>query len=359
MSFHMETQQISRNKEEEDFLFATQLATGSMFYMAMQVAVELDLFGIIQKAGPNVQISPRDIASQLPTKNPSAASMLDRILRLLASYSILKSTLVTHENGVVERLYGLTSVCRYFVPNEDGVSLSALMMTAQDNVFLDSWSHMKDAILEGGVPFEKAHGIMSLSTLEDNGVFNRAMFNHTKIVMKKILEIYKGFEDLKVVIDVAGGVGTTISLITSKYHSIKGINFDLPHVIDTAPSYPGVEHTGGCMFESVPNGDAIFMKCILHDWSDENCVKLLSNCYKALPEGGKVIVVEAIVPVAAENDIAARGSSQYDVVMMAQTTGGKERTEEEFQTLAMEAGFACIKKVCSVFNYWVIEFYKI
>ncbi|KAL5731691.1 hypothetical protein ACHQM5_004395 [Ranunculus cassubicifolius] len=362
MSIDMDTQKISRNEEEEDFLFASQLATGSMFYMAMQVAVELDLFGIIQKAGSNVQISPRDIASQLPTQNPNAASMLDRILRLLTSYSILTSSLITWETGLVERLYGLGSVCKYFVPNEDGFTISALMLLVQDKVLMDSWWHMKDAILEGGVPFNKAHGmhIFEYPGVDDrfNGVFNRAMFNHTSLVMKKILEIYKGFEDLTVVVDVAGGVGTTINLITSKYSTIKGINFDLPHVIEHAPSYPGVEHIGGSMFDSIPKGEAIFMKWILHDWSDENCVKLLKNCYKALPDDGKVIVVEGIVPVAAENDIAARALSLYDIAMMAQSPEGKERTEEEFETLAKEAGFACIKKVCSVFNFWVIEIYK-
>ncbi|KAL5731715.1 hypothetical protein ACHQM5_004417 [Ranunculus cassubicifolius] len=241
----IETQQNTRKDDEQDFLFATQLATGSMFYMAMQVAVELDLFAIIAKAGPDAQISPKDIASQLPTQNPDAATMLDRLLRLLTSYSILTSTLVTHESGLVERLYGLGSVCKYLVPNEDGVTISALMLLNQDKVFMDSWWHMKDAILEGGIPFNKAHGMHLFEYLgvDDklNGVFNRAMFDHTTLVMKKMLEIYKGFEGRKVVVDVAGGVGTTINLITSKYPTIKGINFDLPHVIEHCPSYAGMD----------------------------------------------------------------------------------------------------------------------
>lgn len=73
-----------------------------------------------------------------------------------------------------------------------------------------------------------------------NKVFNRAMMNHSTIVMKKVLECYKGFEEVKRVVDVGGGVGMSINMITSKYPHIKGINFDLPHVIQHAPSYPGI-----------------------------------------------------------------------------------------------------------------------
>lgn len=58
--------------------------------------------------------------------------------------------------------------------------------------------------------------------------------------MKKILECYKGFEDIKRLVDVGGGLGVNINLITSKYPHIQGINFDLPHVIQHAPSYAGM-----------------------------------------------------------------------------------------------------------------------
>ena len=73
-----------------------------------------------------------------------------------------------------------------------------------------------------------------------NQVFNTAMLNHTTIVIKQILESYKGFEQLRQLIDVGGGLGVTLNLITSKYPHIKGINFDLPHVIQHAPPYLGI-----------------------------------------------------------------------------------------------------------------------
>ncbi|KAK0583392.1 hypothetical protein LWI29_036440 [Acer saccharum] len=132
--------------------------------------------------------------------------------------------------------------------------------------FLDSWSQLKDAVLEGGIPFNRVHGMHAFEypglDPRFNQVFNKAMNNTTKVI-KNILEIYKGFENVKQLVDVGGGLGVTLEAIAAKYPNIKGINFDLPHVIQHAPHYPGVEHVGGDMFESVPKGDAIFMKWIL------------------------------------------------------------------------------------------------
>jgi len=69
------------------------------------------------------------------------------------------------------------------------------------------------------------------------------MSHHTTIVMKKVLQCYKGFKDVKRLVDVGGGLGMNINMITSKYTHIQGINFDLPHVIQHAPSYPGMTFT--------------------------------------------------------------------------------------------------------------------
>lgn len=85
---------------------------------------------------------------------------------------------------------------------------------------------------------------------------------------------------------------------------------------------------------------------------------MLKNCYKALPENGKVIVVEAIVADELETNISARVTSSIDIYMMTQNPGGKERTRHEFETLAKAAGFANVNFDCCVYNFWVMEFYK-
>ena len=125
--------------DEEANLFAMQLASASVLPMVLKSAIELDLLEVMAKAGPGAFLSPKEVASQLPTKNPDAPVMLDRILRLLASYSILTCSLRTLPDGKVERLYGLGPVCKFLTKNDDGVTLSALSLMNQDKVLMESW----------------------------------------------------------------------------------------------------------------------------------------------------------------------------------------------------------------------------
>ncbi|KAB1202984.1 Caffeic acid 3-O-methyltransferase [Morella rubra] len=334
-------------KEEEDsFSHAMQLANSLVLPMALQSAIELGVFDILAKAGPEAELSSSQIVAQMPNTNPEAPKMLDRILRMLASHSVFRCSVVADDSESFQRLYSLSPVSKHFVRDEDGISLGPFMALLQDKVFVDSWVYGTHAFMYPGLD------------PRFNQVFNRAMFNHTTMVIKKILESYKGFEQLEQLVDVGGGLGVTLNLVTSRYPHIKGINFDLPHVIQDAPPFPGVEHVGGDMFSSVPKGDAIFMKWILHDWSDEHCLKLLRNCYGAIRNDGKVIVLEAVLPVMPEISTSVKSTSQLDVLMMTQNPGGKERTREEFLTLATEAGFKGIRYECFVCNFWVMEFLK-
>ena len=102
---------------------------------------------------------------------------------------------------------------------------------------------MKDAVLEGGVPFRKNYGQCIFDYLGTDSrfykVFYDGMDHHSTIVMKKIMDIYQGFEGINTLVDVGGATGLTLSMIIAKYPSIKAINFDLPHIIRDAPTYPG------------------------------------------------------------------------------------------------------------------------
>ncbi|XP_061359203.1 cathecol O-methyltransferase 1-like [Gastrolobium bilobum] len=358
--------QAQELEDEESFSYAVQLGNSVVLPMALKSATDLGVFDVLQKAGSGANLSAKEIASQLSCENPQAPTMLDRLLALLASHSILKCSVLPVPDeknlGSFQRLYSMAPVAKFFAPDSDGFSLGPLLALLQDKIFLESWSQLKDAIREGGIPFNRVHGTHAFEypglDSRFNDVFNSAMINHTTLVMKKVLECYKGFDDIKRLVDVGGGLGININMITSKYPHIQGVNFDLPHVIELAPSYPGVEHVGGDMFASVPKGDAIFMKWILHDWSDEHCLKLLKNCYDAIPDDGKVIVVEAVLPIIPETNAAWKSVSQTDVLMMTQNPGGKERSEQEYMELATAAGFSGIRYECYVRTFWVMEFFK-
>nr|AIS92510.1 putative caffeic acid 3-O-methyltransferase [Epimedium sagittatum] len=358
----VENQIQQTNQDEEDCLYAIQLVSGSVMPMVMQAAMDLELFHIIAKAGEGAKLSPSEIASQLTTKNPEAAVMVDRILRLLVSYSVITASSTTYGDGKVERLYGLAPVCKYLLPDEHGVSLSSCLSLSTYPTELKTMAGLKDTVLEGGDTFTRINGCNMFSYFGQDpvlaGLFNRVMFDHTSIVMKRILAEYNGFQGLNLVVDVAGGVGTMSSLITTKYPAINCINFDLPPVIEHAPPYPRVKHVGGDMFASVPKGDAIFLKWILHNWSDENCVRLLKKCYEAIPAQGKVIVVDATIPDVPESSTGAKGICQLDLLMMVNCPGGRERTQKELECLAKQAGFNRVELACFACKNGVLEFYK-
>ncbi|XP_072077836.1 anthranilate N-methyltransferase-like [Arachis hypogaea] len=468
----LELLKLPQDEEEVDGFLFSQMAWSIVVPMALRTTIELGVFDIIAKEGEGAKLSAKDIVDDIGTKNPEAASMLDRVLRLLASHSLLSCSVVEDpqsSNNLHQRLYSLSPVSKYFLGDADGVSLGPSLWLHLDKVFTQSWNELKGAILEGGIPFNRAHGmhvfeyakidgrfnevfnkamhnsstllmkrildvykgfdhinklvdvgggvgatiklitskhphilginfdlphVIECASAYDDGmnelkgaileggipfnrahgmhvfeyakidgrfneVFNKAMHNSSTLLMKRILDVYKGFDHINKLVDVGGGVGATIKLITSKHPHILGINFDLPHVIECASAYDdGVEHVGGDMFESVPNGDAIFMKRILYDWGDEKCLKILKNCLKAIPNDGKVIVVETMVFIVPEPTSFAKNAFGNDVIMMTQMPGGIERTKQDFMELAHGSGFSGIRFVCCVSSVWVMEFYK-
>ncbi|XP_022747347.1 caffeic acid 3-O-methyltransferase-like [Durio zibethinus] len=338
MGSMLDDQNDITSNEEEEWYQAMQVATSAALPMVLKAAIDLDLLEIIAKAA-GCKLSPTEIASRLSTTNSDAPSIIDRILCVLASHSILTCDLATSKDGHVQRLFGLAPIGKYFLHNDDEMSIIPALTISADKRFYECWYHLKETTLEGGaIPFVKANGMHLFELAAKNDEirrnFNNLMGNLTAIVMKKILGIYKGFEGIKELVDVGGGLGTNLKLIVSQYPQLKGINFDLPHVIKDAPHFPGVDHVEGDMFIEVPRGEVIFIKWVLHDWDDDRCLKLLKNCYNALPEVGKVVVVESIAPELPMTDNVTKNTLTFDIFLLNVLDGAKERTEEEYKALA-------------------------
>nr|QTZ19620.1 caffeic acid 3-O-methyltransferase-like protein [Bixa orellana] len=100
------------------------------------------------------------------------------------------------------------------------------------------------------------------------------------------------------------------------------------------------------------------LQWILHDWGNDKCLTLLKNCFEALPEDGKVISVESVVPEFPSTDLVTQNVHKFDISMFQSIPGAKERTQEEFETLAKKAGFKSLRLVCRAHSYWVMELLK-
>ncbi|KAJ4874306.1 O-methyltransferase family protein [Raphanus sativus] len=352
------------DSEEMVALQAERMVYSLSFPMVFKAALELGVIDTLASVADGTWLSPSEIASRLPTKptNPEAPMLLDRMLRLLASHSVFKCRVV--ETGKTERVYAAEPVCKLFLKDSDGSgSLLSFFMLCQNHVIFKSLSHLKDVILEGKDAFVSAHGMRAFEYLGSDKqfaeMFNLAMSDFSTLVMKKILEVYKGFKDVDTLVDVGGGVGTVLGLVTSKYPHIKGINFDLASVVANAPRYPGVQHVAGDMLIEVPKGDAIFMKWVFHAWDDENCIKILKNCWSSLPEKGKVIVVEMVIPKELKSDDCSSNIGlTVDMFMLSLRGSGGVRTLSQYEALAYASGFRRCEFICRSFSFSLMEFHK-
>ena len=150
------------------------------------------------------------------------------------------------------------------------------------------------------------------------------------------------FSDVRTLADIGGGNGSLLSAVLRRYPQMRGILFDLGHVVGRARSTMqalGIDQRcsviEGNFFESVPMGaDAYLMRHIIHDWTDEQSVQILANCRKVITETGRLLLVEFDVPAANQASLGKDAD-----MMMLTFPGGMERTVEEYRTLFEQSGF--------------------
>ncbi|MDP6503556.1 MAG: methyltransferase, partial [Planctomycetota bacterium] len=169
------------------------------------------------------------------------------------------------------------------------------------------------------------------------GQLGRTMYNDAAIIDAM------DFSSMECVMDAGGGHGNFLMNILQANPHLKGILFDLPHVIEGAR--PRVQQANledrcelvaGSFFEALPKGaDACILKRIIHDWDDESSIAILKNCREAMGANGRVLIVETVIPKGNEPFFG----KLLDLHMMI-ITGGLERTEEEYRSLLGRAGLA-------------------
>jgi hypothetical protein len=201
-----------------------------------------------------------------------------------------------------------------------------------------------------------------LKNPEDGKIFEQAMTNITGSQIEAIMASYD-FSELSLVVDVGGGQGSLLISILKTYPELQGILFDTPTVIESFKSRLQTDSdtsnrckaVAGDFFESVPSGGAAYlMKFIIHDWDDENAIAILKRCYQAMPENSKLLLFETIIPPGNEPFFG----KFLDINMLVMTTGGRERTEAEYQTLLQASGFQLNRIISTPSPLSIIEAVK-
>ncbi|KAJ0444804.1 putative O-methyltransferase domain, plant methyltransferase dimerization [Helianthus annuus] len=319
--------------------------------MSLKCAVQLKIPDIINRHGSPMLLS--ELVKALGI-NKERTPFVYRLMRILihSGFFLKHSVSTTPGDNDEEGGEGyLLAPASRLLLKEDPLSLRSYLLAAMDPLMLDPWQHMSKWFQNDDVtPFYTTHGKMfwDMASQESklNQFFNEAMASDSRLVTSVILKHCGSvFEAIDSIVDVGGGTGTVVEAIAKAFPNIRCINFDLPHVVDGLVGTKNLSHVGGDMFEAIPKADAVFLKWILHDWSDEECMKILKRCREAIPSkenGGKLIIIDMVLKVdEGENDLL-KTQLFLDMRMMTLVTG-RERSEKEWAKLFFDAGFSDYK----------------
>jgi len=303
-----------------------QMMTGGMASQSIAVAAELGIADHLSKGAQT--------AEQLASATQVKSDKLFRLLRFLASLGIFQQ----HADST----WSSTPLADTLRSDRPGsMRAGARMMGRMSSVT----PHMLENVRSGRCAYNLAFGKPIFEDLaqkpEDAAVFDAAMNSFHGPETDAVLNAYS-YEGVSVLADIGGGLGGVMSATLQRYPAMRGILYDQAHVIERAEQ--SMKSTGvserctfssGNFFASVPSGaDAYSVRHIIHDWTDELCIKILGNVRKVIPQSGRLLIIEAVVPEG--NDPSP--SKLFDMFMMI-FPDGLERTEAQFRSILEASGF--------------------
>lgn len=320
------------------------MASGYWISQAIYVAAQLRIADLLASGSKTVA----ELAHGVDER------ALYRLLRALASLGIFAE----QDDGQF-RLTPLAEPLRADHPQ----SKRAMILMAGDEQYR-AWGNLLFSVQTGHTGFEHEFGLPLFDYLskhpEKAKVFDEAMVSIHGRETPAMLEVYD-FSGIGVLADLGGGNASVLTAVLRKHSNLRGILFDLPNVAERArPSLAAAglaercQAIGGSFFETAPAGaDAYFLRHILHDWNDEQCLTILRNIHRASPPHAKLLVVESIIQPGNDPSFA----KLLDLTMLV-IPGGQERTEAEYRELLARGGFELRRIVPTAADVSVLEAVK-
>jgi hypothetical protein len=291
----------------------------------------------------------RELARVTGVHEPS----LYRVLRLLAALGVF--------DEVEPGSFGLTALgdrLRSDVPA--GMRSWAVFLEATGGV--QPFEHILETVRTGKPGMDIAFGMGVFEFLAQRPdcavTFDAAMSDRTAAFASSLAGNYD-FSDIRSIVDVGGGQGTLLAEILRRHAHLQGTLFETPDVAARAQTVLAgadlaerCEVLAGDFFEQVPRGaDCYVLANVLHDWDDQRAIDILGNCRRSMVRGGRVLIVERLIPDRPGDAVPALLS---DINMLV-ITGGRERTNAEYANLLAGAGLRIGTVHPVAFPYGVIE----
>lgn len=323
----------------------TQLLGGMWAMQAVATAAKLGIPDLLVSGGKTAQ----EVAAAVGS-HPGATHRLMRALSSLGVFS-------PEEGG----RYRLTDVGERLRGDVVTGTLKEMFIAETDEVHWQSWGKLADAVRTGEPRPQAVFGMPAFDYYGKNRAegeqFGRAMENVSRFASHAVLEAYD-FTGASRILDVGGGNGSLAVAIQERYPRLQATVLDLPYIeshanerIKALGLADRCRFVAGDFFERVPEGaDIHLLKFILHDWNDEESIRVLRSCRAALPPEGRVLIIESIVP----EEISPGFVYLMDLNMLVMT-GGLERTAKEYETLLSRAGFRLTRIVPTASPFSLIE----
>jgi hypothetical protein len=306
--------------ETAESLAMLRLLSGYWFSQALYVVAVLGVADHL-KDGPRT-------ADQLASEVGADAEALHRLLRGLSSAGIFSSS----RSG-----FELNALARTLCTDREG-SLHAMAVLGGHPMHWNAWGKLLDSVRTGKSAFELAHGQKLFEALAKDHELSahfQAVMDRSNHADGDLIETMK-LARFRRIVDVGGGAGGFARAIATALPEARVISFDRPEVIAGARQDMSIDVLAGDFWKHVPPGaDAYILKFVLHDWPDAEAVEILSRCREAMSPHARLFIVEVLLPEDATPSIA----KTHDINMMV-LTGGRERTLDQYGSLAASAGLA-------------------
>lgn len=309
---------------------------------AVGVAIELNIAVHLEKQPLPID----ELAKRTHTHAPS----LYRLMRTLASRGVFKEK--------KNKVFCLTSLAKALLDGDGGMKY--MVQSHVSNIQLKNFGELLHCVRTGENAFKKIYGNETFDFLVANPreaeIFNKGMSNASALFAKALLSAYS-FKKSRHIIDIGGGNGNLLLAILQKYSHCTATLFDLPQVIEplllrnAAISNERIKLDAGDFFNQMPDGaDTYILKNVLHDWDDDRCHILLNNIRKVMPEDASLLIIESLVPEGNTPGFA----KMMDLLMLVGSTGGKERTLDEYKMLLQGSDLRLKKVVYTVAPFSVM-----
>jgi cyclopropane fatty-acyl-phospholipid synthase-like methyltransferase len=302
------------------------------------------------------------IADQLATGARNSAELaqavgahppsLYRVLRTLASLGVF----VERDRQTFE-LTSLGETLRSDVPGS--VRAWALVNCG---ITWRAYGELLYSVRTGQPGFDRAFGMSVFDYTarhpEAMDLFAKMLVDFSSQEVAAIASAYS-LSDVNSIMDVGGGSGNLLAALLQANPSLHGTVFERPSVAEMAVQWlhaAGLSHRSdvldGDFFQSVPTGaDVYVLSHVIHDWDEAHCLTLLANCRRAIPPRGRLLIVEMILP---EPNIPSPGRL-LDLIMLANSPSGCERTLEEYRDLLERADFHMERVIATASPVSVME----